>query len=58
MSVEIDIPTTMDARTIHLRLMSVAIEQVLKSVLPDENFSVIINYKGHEKLIIDWFAVN
>jgi len=58
MSVEIDIPESMDAHTIPTRLIERTVEQVLKAVLPEEDFCVSVNYKSHEQLIIDWFAVN
>ena len=58
MSIEIDIPNNIVARTIPTQLMEVVIEQVLKEAIPDEDFSVRVHLDGYKKLTIDWMGVN
>ena len=56
--IEIEVPNYVSARLIPCRFIGVVIEQVLKAVLPDEDFSVFVNYEGLKKLVIHWEAVN
>ncbi len=39
------------------KIVEVVAERLLKEVLPDEDFSVIVNYKGYKTLVVTWEKV-
>ena len=58
MIVEIDIPYFIRPGSIPAKFMSVVIEQVLKSVNPELDFMVTVNFRRPRKLVVSWKAVN
>ncbi|MFX0094648.1 MAG: hypothetical protein ACFFBD_23130 [Candidatus Hodarchaeota archaeon] len=55
--VVVEVTHSLAWQTVSTKLIENAIECVLKSVLPEEDFSVIVNHKDCNTITVSWKSV-
>ena len=56
--VEIEIPKYVSARAIPCRFIETVIEQVLGALIQGQDFSVTVNYKGRNHIVVNCEGIN